>query len=78
VTPQPQFKVGDLVILALPIQMQLFSEFADFNADSIGIVKEVIRREGEIQAFEYQYVVYIEGTQLMFFEYEITKLRNKS
>ena len=77
-TPQPQFKVGALITLALPIQMQLFSEFADFNADSIGIVKEVIRREGEIQAFEYQYVVYIEGTQLMFFEYEITKLRNKS
>ena len=77
-TPQPQFKVGDLITLASPIQMQLFSEFADFNADSIGIVKEVIRREGEIQAFEYQYVVYIEGTQLMFFEYEITKLRNKS
>jgi hypothetical protein len=58
--------------------MQLFTEFADFNSDSIGIVKEVIKRKGEIQAFEYQYVVYIEGSQLMFFEYEIVRLRSKS
>jgi hypothetical protein len=78
VTLSPQFQVGDLVMLALPIQMQLFTEFADFNSDSIGIVKEVIKRKGEIQAFEYQYVVYIEGSQLMFFEYEIVRLRSKS
>ena len=51
---EPRFKVGDLVILALPVQMQLLSEFADFGADSIGIVKEVIRRESEFDTFEFQ------------------------
>jgi hypothetical protein len=58
--------------------MQLFSEFAAFTADSIGIVKDVIKRKGEIEAFEYQYIVFIEGTQLMFFEYEIAPLKQKS
>lgn len=74
----PRFEVGDLVRLALPIQMQLFSEFADFTEDSIGIVKDVVKRKGEIEAFEFQYIVFIEGTQLMFFEYELAPLRQKT
>lgn len=75
----PRFSVGDLVQLALPVQLQLFkSEFSDFSDNSVGVIKEVIKRQSEYHTFEYTYVVFIEGNDLMFFEYEIERLKQTS
>ena len=71
----PRYNVGDLVQLSLPVQLQLFkSEFSDFSENSVGVIKEVIKRESEFQTLEYTYIVFIEGNDLMFFEYEISRL----
>jgi len=74
---RPRYSVGDLIQVAMPIQMQLFSEFEDFGANSIGVIKEVVKRKSEFETFEYSYIVYIEGSDLMFFEYELVPLKQK-
>ena len=67
---RPRFSIGDLVQIALPVQLQLFSEFSDFSDNSIGVVKEIVKRKSEHDAFEYNYIVFIEGNSLMFFQYQ--------
>ena len=45
-----------------------------YSDNSIGVVKEIVKRKSEHDAFEYNYIVFIEGNSLMFFEYELTRL----
>jgi hypothetical protein len=75
---QPKFHVGDLVRMAPPIQLQLFSRKGGVGINTIGIVKEVIRRESEFETFEFNYVIFMKGRELLFYEYEIERLKIKT
>lgn len=74
---QPKFRVGDLVMIAPPIQLQLFNQRDGIGINTIGIVKEVIRRESEFETFEFNYIIFMKGKELLFYQYEIERLKIK-
>jgi len=74
---QPKFHVGDLVRIAPPIQLQLFNQMDGIGINTIGIVKEIIKKESEFETFEFNYIIFMKGKDLLFYEYEIERLKIK-